>query len=288
VHRVAVAIVQGKTHVIDIDLRAYFDSVRHHKLLEKVARRVNDDEVMRLLKKILTMAGQCGVPQGGVLSPLLSNLYLNEVDKMLEKAREVTRERQWTRVEYARYADDLVILVQPHHSVPWLQGAVVRRLREELSKLDVEVNEEKSRTVDLTKGEGFGFLGFEYRRVRSRRNKWRAWYVPKLKKRTALLRELREAFRRWISQPVNRVIQNINPILRGWVNYFRVGNSSRCFGHVRRWVEEKVRRHMMRNKGRKGFGWKRWSSRWLYETLGLFKDYQVVYYRPSAKALPAR
>lgn len=288
VHRVAEAIVQGKTHVIDVDLRAYFDSVRHHKLLEKVARRVNDNDVMRLLKMILAMAGKCGVPQGGVLSPVLSNLYLNEVDEMLERAREVTRDRGWTRVEYARYADDLVVLVRPHHSVPWLQGAVARRLREEFGKIDVEVNEEKSRVVDLTKGESFGFLGFEYRRIRSQKGKWRPRHVPKLKKRTALLRELREVFRRLVSQPVNRVIQSINPILRGWVNYFRVGNSTRCFGHVRLWVEERVRRHLMRNKGRKGFGWKRWSTRWLYKTLGLFNDYRVVYYRPAAKALPAR
>lgn len=87
--------------------------------------------------------------------------------------------------------------------------------------------------------------------------------MPKLKKRTALLRKLKEEFRRHVSQPVDRVIRVINPILRGWVAYFRVGNSARCFNFVRWWVEQKVRRHLMRSSKRKGLGWKRWSSQWL-------------------------
>jgi len=106
VERVALAIRDGKTRVIDLDLKGYFDNVRHHILLGKVARRVQDRDVMRLLKRILKASGSKGVPQGGVISPLLSNLYLDEVDRMLERAREVTRESRWTYVEYARYADD--------------------------------------------------------------------------------------------------------------------------------------------------------------------------------------
>jgi RNA-directed DNA polymerase len=106
VQRVAKAIVQCKTHIIDFDLKAYFDTVRHHLLLDKVARRINDDEVMRLLKLVLTASGKLGVPQGGVISPLLSNIYLNEVDRMLERAKEVTRRGEYTHVEYARFADD--------------------------------------------------------------------------------------------------------------------------------------------------------------------------------------
>jgi RNA-directed DNA polymerase len=102
--------------------------------------------------------------------------------------------------------------------------------------------------------------------------------APALKKRTALVRKLQEVFRRWRSQPVRRVIAEINPILRGWVNYFRVGNAARCFSIVRGWVEKKVRRHMMRARGRRGFGWKRWSMAWLHTTLGLFADYRVRYW----------
>src|SRR4051794_9741432 len=283
VQRVAEAIVKCKTRIIDIDLRAYFDNVRHDLLLAKVAQRVSDADVLHLLRMMLKASGKKGVPQGGVISPLLSNLYLNEVDKMLEKAKEVTRNGKYTYVEYARYADDLVILVDAYPRHDWLLRAVDKRLREELAKLHVEVNEEKSRIVDLGKGESFGFLGFEFRRVRSRKGAWRPCYMPKLKKRTALLEKLKDIFRRFQSQTVGRVVALINPILRGWVRYFAIGDASRCFGFVKDWVEKKVRRHLRRARGQRGFGWDRWSRRWLYDHLGLFNGYGV---RRPPKALP--
>lgn len=287
INRVAEAIVQRKTRVIDIDLRSYFDGVRHDVLLAKVARRIDDDDVMHLLKLILKASGKRGVPQGGVISPVLSNLYLNEVDRMLERAIENTRHGKYTFVEYVRFADDLVILIDAHSQHDWLMKAVEKRLREELAKLDVQVNEEKSRIVNLERGESFGFLGFDFRRVRSLQGAWRPQYTPKLKKRTALLREIKEVFRRFRSQPVARVIEIINPMLRGWVNYFAIGHSSRCFRYIRDWVAKKVRRHMMQARGRKGFGWKRWSKQWLYQNLGLFNDYQIRYLRPKARPTEA-
>ena len=172
----------------------------------------------------------------------------------------------------------LAILVNGQWRKGWLLRAVDRRLREELAKLDLRLNEAKSRVVDLTQGEAFGFLGFTLRRLRSTRGRWWVQLAPALKKRTALLRKLQEVFRRWRSQPVRRVIAVINPILRGWVNYFRVGNAARCFSIVKSWVEKKVRRHMTRARGRRGFGWKRWSRAWLHTTLGLFADYRVQYW----------
>jgi RNA-directed DNA polymerase len=285
VDRVARAIVQHKTRVIDIDLRSYFDNVRHDRLLAKVAQRVDDADVMHLLKVMLKAGGKQGVPQGGVISPLLSNIYLTEVDRMLERAREATRYGKYTSVEYARFADDLVILIDAHQRHDWLMAAVEKRLREELAELQVEINEEKSRIVDLRRGESFGFLGFDFRRVRSLRGAWRAHSTPKLKKRTALLRKLKDVFHRHQSQPVNRVVKLINPVLRGWVNYFAVGHASECFGFVKDWVEKKIRRHMLRARNRKGFGWTQWSRGWLYQTLGLFNGYRVV--RPAPKAAPA-
>lgn len=285
VSRVAQAIVQAKTRVIDLDLRAYFDTVRHELLLRKVAQRINDEDVMHLLKVMLKASGKQGVPQGGVISPLLSNLYLNEVDRMLERAKEVTRYGKYTYIEYARFADDMVILVDAHRRHDWLMKAVEKRLREEFAKLQVEINEEKSSIVDLSRGESFGFLGFEFRRIRSLRGVWRPHYAPKLKKRTALLQKLKEVFRRHQSQPADRVVHLINPVLRGWVNYFAVGDSSRCFGYIQDWVEKKIRRHLMRSRKRQGFGWQRWSRQWLYEHLGLFKGYRVS--RAVPKATPA-
>jgi RNA-directed DNA polymerase len=285
VTRVAQAIVKAKTRVIDLDLRAYFDTVRHELLLKKVAQRVDDEDVMHLLKMMLKASGKQGVPQGGVISPLLSNLYLNEVDRMLERAKEVTRNGKYTYIEYARFADDMVILVDGHRRHDWLMTAVEKRLRQEFAKLQVEVNEEKSSIVDLSRGESFGFLGFEFRRIRSLRGVWRPHYAPKLKKRTALLEKLREVFRKHQSQPVDQIVKLINPIVRGWVNYFAIGDSSRCFGYIKDWVDKKIRRYMMRSRKRKGFGWQRWSRQWLYEQLGLFNGYRV--FRAAPKATPA-
>jgi RNA-directed DNA polymerase len=288
VQRVSDAIIQGKTFVIDLDLRAYFDTVRHHIVLEKVAKRVKDDDVMRLLKMIMKATGKRGVPQGGVISHLISNIYLNEVDRMLERAKEVTRNGRWTEIEYVRYADDLVVLVDSHPRHRWLRRAVVKRIRQELAKLQVEVNEEKSRIVDLTRGESFGFLGFEFRRVRSRAGRWMPLRLPQGKKRTALLRKLKNVFRGSGSRPLGEVIAKINPILRGWVRYFAIGHSSRCLSYVRSWVEKKIRRHLARARQRRGFGWKRWSKEWLYGTMGLYNEYHVRRYVPPLKASPAR
>ncbi len=282
IRRVTAAVVQNKTSVIDVDLASYFDRIRHDILLRKVAERVDDQQVLRLLKSILKTGGSRGVPQGGVISPLLSNLYLNEVDQMLERAKRVTQRGRYTYIEYARYADDLVVLVDGYRRWEWLVEAVCRRLREELAKLDVALNHDKTRRIDLTRGENFGFLGFDFRRTRTFRGVWGVRNVPKMKARTALLRKLKELFRRFRSQPIDRVIGLINPVLRGWVNYFRVGQSSRCFGYVKNWVEKKIRRHLMRARQGQGFGWKRWSRRWLYNELGLFSEYRVDYHRLKA------
>lgn len=279
VNRVAEAVVKSKTRIIDIDLSAYFDNVRHHILLDKVAERVNDAQIMRLLKLILKVGGKKGVPQGGVISPLLSNIYLNEVDKMLERAKEVTRNGRYTYIEYSRFADDLVILVDGFSKWNWLVDAANKRLLEELEKLDVQLNREKSKLVDLTRGETFSFLGFDFRRAKTRRGKLGVLVTPRMKARTALLSRLKEVFRRFRSQPLDRIVSEINPILRGWVNYFRIGNSSQCFGYVKDWVERKIRRHLMRARKRSGFGWNRWSRAWLYKTFGLFNNYKVIRYQ---------
>jgi RNA-directed DNA polymerase len=255
--------------------------------LAKGAQRVNDLEVLHVLKLILKTTGTKGVAQGDVLAPLSSTLYLTEVDRRLERAKQVTRRGPYTSLEYARFADDLVILIDAYPQHDWLLKAVEQRLREELAILHVTRNEAKSRLVDLAQGERCGFFGFDFRRVRTRSGKWRAYYAPRMKQRTALLRKLKAICRRFQSQPISRVIERINPILRGGVMYFALGDASRCCGYGRDWVEKKIRRHLMRARKRKGFGWKRWSRQWLYGGLGLFGHYRVQ--RPKQlwlKALP--
>jgi RNA-directed DNA polymerase len=285
--KITVAAVKEKTRVIDIDLRSYFDTIAHAELFKKVAKRVNDRDVMRLVKLIVKAGGKKGIAQGGPLSPLLSNIYLNEVDKMLERAKEWSKERDgFYHVEYVRWADDLVILVDGYEKWRWLEQAIQKRLRQELLKIKVELNEEKTKTVDLREGKTFSFLGFDFRRVKTKQGKIGIQKTPRMKARTTILRKLKEILRRHISQPVDRVIYLINPVIRGWVNYFRIGNSSRCFGYVRDWIEKKIRRHLMKSRRWKGFGWERWSRRQLYEEMGLYKDYQIRYYSPL-KASPA-
>ena len=279
VDRVSEAVVQNKTMVIDLDLKSYFDNVRHDILLDKVANRVNDDDIMRLLKMILKANGKRGLAQGGVISPLLANIYLNEVDKMLERAKKVTRQGKYTYIQYARFADDIVVLIDGFPKWRWLLKTVCKRLIQELDKLGVEVNSDKTKIVDLTRGKTFSFLGFVYRRAKTRQGKWGVSIVPKMKARTALLQKLKEIFRRHKSQSISRVIELINPILRGWANYFRIGNSARCFGYIKNWVEEKIRRHLMRARKRRGFGWNRWSRAWLYNILGLYNEYKIRYYQ---------
>jgi RNA-directed DNA polymerase len=194
---------------------------------------------------------------------------------MLERAKATTCKDQYTVIDYARFADDLVVLINAHPQNAWLRKAVDKRLREELARLSVSINEEKSRTVDLAREERFGFLGFDFRRVRTRNGKWRPQLTPKLKKRTALLRAIKDVFRRYRSQPIARVVELINPMLRGWVNYFAIGHSTHCFRFIRDWVEKKVRRHLMKARKRRGYGWDRWKTSWLYAKLGLFDGYRV-------------
>jgi len=152
-----------------------------------------------------------------------------------------------------------------------------RRLLEEFEKLGARVNEQKSRIVDLWKKESFGFVGFDFRMVRSSKGKWYVMKTPRLKARTKLLQKLKDIFRRYTSQPIGTVIFLINPILRGWVNYFRVGNSSKCFGYIRRWVELKVRRHLQRARQKSDFGWERWSREFIYKQLKVYNDFRIQY-----------
>jgi RNA-directed DNA polymerase len=282
IDRVTAGILHGLTRVIDVDLSGYFDNIRHHLLLEKVARRVQDDEIMHLLKLILTANGKKGVPQGGVISPLLSNLYLNEVDEMMERAREVTRRKGYYNLDFIRSADDMVILVHGHPKENWLVEKVQKRLKEELDKLQVQMNEEKTKVVNLKEGGCFSFLGFDFRLNRNREGKTYVSKTPRKKKVKEIGKRVKAALKASWTKPFNEVITTVNAVIRGWVNYFRIGNSNRTFCKVRNDVEKKVRKFVMKRKKLKGFGWKRWSKEDIYQKWGLYYDYRIEYIRPKA------
>jgi len=286
VDRVTVGILRGLTRVVDVDLSGYFDNIRHHLLLEKVARRVQDDEIMHLLKLILKANGKKGVPQGGIISPLLSNLYLNEVDEMMERAREVTQRKGYYNLDYIRSADDMVILVHGHPNEDWLVKAVQRRLKEELDKLQVQMNREKTKEVNLKQGGCFSFLGFDIRLNRNRKGKDYVSKTPRMKKRKEIGKRVKAVLKANWDKPMNEVIKSVNAVIRGWVNYFRIGNSNRTFNKVKYDIEKRVRKFVVKRQKRRGFGWKWWSREEIYQKWGLYNDYRIRYI--YSKAIPVR
>jgi hypothetical protein len=159
----------------------------------------------------------------------------------------------------------------------WAQRAL-QRLQEQLAPLGVELNQEKTRVVDMLKGEAFGFLRFDLRRVRKRKgNGYFLQMTPKKKARKAIKAKVRDIIQHSGSTPMPQVVKQINASLVGWVNYFRVGNASRAFSEVRDYVEMKVRTLLTRRKRRRktSAGWRRWSNEYLYGVLGLYWDWKV-------------
>jgi len=282
-------LVQGLTRVIDVDLKSYFDNVRHHVLLQKLAHRVQDPELLHLVKQILKANGKKGVPQGGVLSPLLANLYLNDLDRAMEQEMaKRRREGRWERVIYTRYADDMVILVdgypqwQPHVAL------IQKRLEDELRKVQIEINEDKTKVVDFGCGGSFGFLGFDIRAGCNRFGKRFVLRTPMRKKQSELLKRVGRLLKFSRHRKIQEVLEQIRPIIMGWVNYFGVGNARRAFGWIRFEIMRKIRRFAMKQKGRPGCGWKRWSNDTIYKEWGLVDNYRVQYfYRSAAKVHPA-
>jgi RNA-directed DNA polymerase len=233
---------------------------------------------MHLIKQIIKVGGHIGVPQGGPFSPLAANVYLNEVDWYFEAIRRETAEGSYEAVNYHRFADDIIITVSGHHSKRGWAERALQRLQEQLGPLGVELNREKTKVVDTLHGEAFGFLGFDLRRAPKRNGKgYFILMTPKKKARKAIKAKVREIIRHGGAIPVKTLIERINATLAGWVNYFRVGNSSRAFSEVRDYVEMKVRTLLTRRKRRRkrSVGWRRWSNEFLYDVLGLFWDWKI-------------
>jgi RNA-directed DNA polymerase len=170
-----------------------------------------------------------------------------------------------------------VILVNGHKVIEWLVGKCYKRLTEELGKLKVNVNVEKTKIIDMTQKETFAFLGFDYRLVNNK-NKKMALLKPKKKKVAELIRKVKVHLAKNRDRTVIEMIKELNPILRGWVNYYRIGHCSRTLTYIKIWVERKVRRFARKAQKKFGFGWKKWSSEMIYEKWGLYNDYQVRYY----------
>ena len=272
------SVLRRMSTVIDLDLSRYFDTIRHSVLLDKIAQRIQDPEVLHLVKQIIKVGGKIGVPQGGPFSPLAANIYLNEVDWFFDAIRRKTAEGAYEAVNYHRFADDIVITVSGHHTKRGWAERALQRVREQFALIGVELNQEKTKLVDTLKGEAFGFLGFDLRRVRKRNGEgYFILMTPKKKARKAVKAKIRDIIRRGGATPMPELVKQINATLVGWVNYFRVGNSSRAFSEVRDYVEMKVRTLLTRRKRRRksSVGWRRWSNEYLYDVLGLYWDWKI-------------
>ena len=272
------SVMRRMSTVVDVDLSKYFDTVRHSILLDKIAKRIQDPEVMHLIKQIIRAAGKVGVPQGGPFSPLAANIYLNEIDWMFDAIRRKTAQGPYEAVNYHRFADDIVITVSGHSTkAGWAQRAL-QRLEEQLIPMGVALNREKTKIVDTLTDEAFGFLGFDLRRVRKREKEgYLVLMTPKKKARKALKAKIRDIISHGGALTAKALVKKINAAIAGWVNYFRVGNSSRAFSEVRDYVEMKVRTLLTRRKRRhkRSIGWRRWSNEYLYDVLGLYWDWKL-------------
>lgn len=252
----------GHRQVVDVDIRKYFDSIDHIKLMKLVEQRIGDTQVLRVIRAWLKAGimedGQVihsikGTPQGGVISPLLANIYLHEVDKAW---------RDNNAVKLVRYADDMVLLVKPGYEVK----QVWECLQQQLDGLSLMVNEEKSRLTNVEAG--FRFLGFEFGMRNGRLYLW-----PSAKAVKHLGERIREVIRDTpTSERLHQLIRRLNPILIGWCTYFRVGHSNRVFHRVDWYVRITVQIWLRRKYQMPMYkAAKRWDYRQLHEKYRLYR-----------------
>ena len=250
--------------VLDADIKGFFDNIDHEKLMELLQQRISDRRILKLIRKWL----KCGVleggvaketnvgaPQGAVISPLLGNICLHEFDKFWKQQKIVSG-------ELVRYADDLVILFRTMEDAE--QG--LQLVKTKLKELGLELNEAKSEIVDTRWGkQGFNFLGFHHRRVKSK--KYGKFYTQRwpgdktMKNIRSSIRDLL-ANRAILNWSIEEVIQVLNPIIRGWMNYFKYGNSSKKFSTIDSYVHERLALWWSKKHQKSG---RRWTTGFTYK-----------------------
>ena len=285
---------QGHYHVVDADIQGFFDAIDQNLLVEKLAARISDRRVLKLLRQWLragvmedgtVRTTTAGTPQGGVISPLLANVYLNDLDRI------------WTVTcshlgQLVRYADDFVILCRTRAQAE----QALAKVHEILGLLRLQLHPTKTRLVELGLGkEGFTFLGCYLRIVRShfkRRAYLFRWPSPRAMK--AIRRRIHDltASRHWAGlKDIREVIGRLNPVLRGWGGYFRTGNASGNFNQIDQYVYRRLLRLLLRRGGQRRwrpggrpFQSREWPYRRLVEEHGLYQLLGTIRYPGGAHA----
>ena len=265
------AMRQGKTEVVDADLAQYFDTIPHRRLMKQVARRVSDGMILKLIKGWLRApilekgsgggrrmrTNPCGTPQGGVISPLLANIYLHPLD-------EAVNESCAEQPRMMRYADDLVILCRPGEG-----SGMKKRLGQWLQSRGLALNEKKTQVVQ-SRESGFEFLSFRFRWQRSKKGTQYVHVEPSPAAEQALrdrVRQLTQATTTW--KATEEVVRKINEVTRGWGNYFAQGHYHRSFRTMDDFIAHRLRQWLWRKHGNPLKKYQRWPSRLLHDTYGL-------------------
>ena len=257
--RVEELLEEGNYWVVDADIKGYFDSIPHNKLMEKVGKKISDGRVLKLIESYLKAgvmetgkgweATPEGTPQGGVISPLLANIYLDDLDWELARAG----------LQMVRYADDFVILCRTEEEA----HRALELIRRWMEQAQLRLHPEKTKIVDATQRGGFDFLGYHFERGQ----KW-----ARKKSLNRLKEKLRPDTRRNNGESLESIIRRINPVLRGWYNYFRYSKQN-TLQSIDGWIRGRLRsilRKRAKRKGRgRGLDHYRWRNRF-FDEAGLF------------------
>lgn len=272
IDKIREAVISGRHEIVDADLSGYFDTIPHAKIIKLIKGRVTDGSILKLIKEWLRAPieeseygkksrkiNRCGTPQGGVISPLLANIYLDGLDKAVNMGKQL-------QAIMIRYADDFVILCRRGTG-----AEVKKRLQQWLGKRELKLNEEKTQILDIQK-DNLGFLGFKIELRRS----WKSGeYYPHTEPSEKSCKKLRDNIRKHTApgtrnQATEEVFGNINRCLKGWIGYFHYANSSNVFSKMQEFVNQRMKSWLWRKCGQTRSKFTI-NNQTLYERYGLTK-----------------